>query len=366
MSSNDYELIGAPQRVVPLDSGFRWSSKIVDYAAHPAYADLVAQAGLVQKLTATLRYAAKFALLLTKRVIRYEMIPYENRKANSFADRIGFVTTGFRNAMGLGNIKADTAEAPAALTHLNDQGIAVVAMPPTQFETLETLAKPHFDALAARRGQRVNRREFDESRATADRRQSPELFTFIEKVLAESGLSATADAYMGRKAHLIDLNPQINDPSDSFWRDIFEDKPEIGLPRTAYCHRDASGGDLKAIIYMTDVGPETGPFTYAVGSNQMVISRRDDLLCEANDHNGLSSTSLEARREFAALPAMLRQKGSFGNDLNDDAPQSRQIATALWEVEGRKGSIVLFDTKGIHRGGMVDTGERRVITCVLG
>ncbi|RYD24834.1 MAG: hypothetical protein EOP89_10510 [Lysobacteraceae bacterium] len=97
-----------------------------------------------------------------------------------------------------------------------------------------------------------------------------------------------------------------------------------------------------------------------------MISRVDDLLCEANDHNGLAATDLSARRRFAALPAKLRQKGSFGNDLPDDQPESGRIVASTWEITGPKGSIVAFDTKGIHRGGMVEEGQRRVITCVLG
>jgi hypothetical protein len=366
VTSNDYEQIIAPDSLVPLDSNFRWSRHIVDYEAHPAYADLIKTASFGKKGSALLRYAARFTLLLTKRVIRYEMIPFENRNPQSLRDRIGFVISGFRNAFGFGNKKADMSNDPPALAQLNAHGVAVIKMPEAQFDRLQSLAKPDFDTLVARRGVRANRREFDESRMSSDRRQSPDLFTFVETILADSGLAAAADAYMGRKVKLMDINPQINDPSDSFWRDIFEDRPGIDLPRTAYCHRDSSGGDLKAIIYMTDVGTDEGPFSFAVGSNHMVISQLDNLLCEANDHNSFSGTDLDARASFAALPAKLRQKGAFGNDLDDAAPLSHQIANALWEIKGSKGSIVLFDTKGVHRGGMVDAGERRVITCVLG
>ncbi len=355
-----YQPVSVPATIAPF-SGVRWSADAVDYARHPAYRDLARGAGA--KVAATARYAAKFALLLAKRVIRYEMIPYEFRSATSLKERAGFVGAGLRNALGFGKGKAAAAPRDAALDAL---GVAVATMPAARFAELESLAAPHFDALAKRRGPKVNRREFDESRATADRRQSPALFAQIETILAESGLGAAASAYMGREARLIDVNPQINDPSDSFWLDIFPDIEGKPLPRTAYFHRDASGGDLKAIIYMTDVGSSNGPFTYAAGSNHMAISRLDDLLCEANDHNGLSGTDPASRARFAALPAKLRQKGSFGNDLDDASPLSEAIGKAAWEIEAPKGSIVLFDTKGIHRGGMVEQGERRVITCVLG
>ena len=362
----DYTIIPAPATLRPLDGAFAWKSDLVDYAAHPAYAGLVANAGVAEKASALASYAGRFALLLTKRLIRYEMIPYEFRKAQTWGERAGFVMSGLRNALRLGNDRAQTAPTPI-LGVLEAGGCAVVAMPPSRMAELNALAKPCFDELEARRGRKANRRAFDESRATADRRTTPELFALIETIFAESGVSDAANAYMGRKARLIDVNPQINDPSDSFWRDIFDDMGDgQALPRTAYFHRDASGGDLKLIIYCSDVDAKTGPFSYAVGSNRMKISRIDDLLAEANDHNGLSATDLPTRARFAALPAKLRQKGSFGNDLRDDAPESAAISNSVWQIEAPRGSMVLFDTKGIHRGGMVDQGERRVITCVIG
>jgi hypothetical protein len=366
VKSTEYELVGAPARLTPIAPDFAWSGGLVGYDRHPAYADLIGSATLPARMGATARYAAKFITLLTKRIIRYEMIPYEYRSATSMRERIGFVGMGLRNALRVGGGGPAAVRPSKCFEALDRNGCAVVTMPADRFESLMQVAAKEFDALEARRGKGANTREFDESRATADRRTSPKLFALIEELFAESGIADAANAYMGRTARLIDVNPQINDPSDRFWRDIFDDRAGEPLPHTAYCHRDASGGDLKAIIYMSDVDEKTGPFTYALGSNQMKISRLDNLLCEANDHNGLSATDLATRRRFAALPAKLRQKGSFGNDLTNDNPASALISKALWEIKAPQGSIVLFDTKGIHRGGMVDQGERRVITCVLG
>ncbi len=245
-------------------------------------------------------------------------------------------------------------------------GIHVVTMPADRFGALEAAAGPAFDHLAKRRGMSNGKRQFEESRGQASRAEQRDLFNIIERTLTEAGIMAVASAYMGRKAALIDVNPQINDTTDSFWRDIFPDQALGALPATAYCHRDSSGGDLKAIIYMTDVDDRSGPFSYVVGSNRMRISRLDDLICEANDSNGLCGTDPTARARFAALPRKLRQKGAFGNDLTPESALGREIGDGLWAVKAGQGSIVLFDTKGIHRGGMVEQGERRVITCVIG
>ncbi|CAM3178133.1 Phytanoyl-CoA dioxygenase [Sphingomonas antarctica] len=368
VTAADYGVQPAPATVKPIDATFVWRSDLIDYTRHRAYGDLVRTAGIGQRVSALASYAGRFALLAAKRVIRYEMIPSEYRTGTSLSHRLGFAGMAARNAIGLGrktSRRSDLA-ANAVIGQLDQQGVAVLTMPPGRVADLLALAAPYFEQLEARRGSKAAGRKFDDSRFTTDRTASPDLFAMIETVFDESGLRAAATAYLGRPARLIDVNPQINDRSDSFWRDIFDDLNEGTLPKTAYYHRDASGGDLKVIIYCTDVGPTNGPFSYAVGSNNMVISRIDDLLCEANDHNGLSATDLAARRRFAALPPKLRQKGSFGNDLPDDQPESGRIVGSTWDITGPKGSIVAFDTKGIHRGGMVEEGERRVLTCVLG
>ncbi|WP_374943862.1 hypothetical protein [Sphingomonas sp.] len=364
----DYRVQPAPHAVVPIDATFVWRSDLIDYTRHDAYADLVSAAGWSRKMAALAGYASRFALLAAKRVVHYEMIPTEYRNGRSLRDRLGFIGVAARNALGFvrkAPRRTDAATNPA-IGQLDTQGIAVLTMPLARVTQLMALAEPYFERLAARRGGTAAGRAFEESRSTTDRTSSPDLFALIETIFDESGLSIAAADYLGRPARLIDVNPQINDRSDSFWRDIFGDLRGRTLPKTAYYHRDASGGDLKVIIYCSDVGPTNGPFSYAVGSNNMVISRIDDLLCEANDHNGLAATDLAARRRFAALPAKLRQKGSFGNDLPDDQPESARIVGSTWQIVSPKGSIVAFDTKGIHRGGMVEEGERRVITCVLG
>lgn len=364
--SSTYRILSAPPTLRRLNA-FRWTSDLIDYARHPAYAAFTRDPGIGTRAKALATYGKRLLPLIVKRTIFYEMIPGQYRYGKTLGSRLRFAGHAVRNALRLGHGERRKGAAPATpcAEALDRDGVAVMVMPPERRDTLFALAQPHFDALAARRGTGANRREFDESRSTLNRTQAPELFEHIERVFAESGLAEAADAYLGRKARVIDINPQINDTSDSFWRDIFEDQPSSDIPKAAYCHRDASGGDIKVILYCSDVEDENGPFSYAVGSNNMQISTIDNFLCEANDHNGLSLTSQEARRTFAALPAKLRQKGAFGNDLTDDSPASAEIVDSLWEITAPAGAFVAFDTKGIHRGGMLRKGERRVLTCVL-
>lgn len=365
MTSPGYVNVEPSGEVRPMTE-FRWDPSVIDYESHFAYRDLTARVSFRDRAEALTIFAASMVKLLLKRAIRYEMIPYHVRADRTPAGRLRFIRAALGN-MAAGAMRRRHASAgDLAGATMDRQGCLVVTMPQDQRVRLEAVAADQFAALAARRGQSDGKRQFEDSRGQASRLEQGPLFDQIESILRESGVMAAADAYLGRPARLVDVNPQINDVTDSFWREIFPDANLGELPATAYCHRDASGGDLKAIIYLTDVGDRNGPFSYVLGSNRVRISRIDDLICEANDSNGLGGTDPVARRRFAALPKKLRQKGAFGNDLTPASPLSGDIKAGLWSIQAPGGSIVLFDTKGIHRGGMVVEGERRVITCVIG
>lgn len=345
-----------PTELRPLSGASSWGDFRIDYATHPAYRPL-----LRFRPVTLLKFALSSVKLLAKRLINYESIPFDLRRG----PKTRFAAAGLFNLLHGGSFGSILKRAYGG--PLGNTGCIVVGLSPEDTKNLHSVAAASFANLERRRAAPVTGvREFEESRSTASRARAQALFDLIEALFDKSGIMSIASAYLGRAARLIDVNPQINDPSDSYWRNIFPDMKPNSLPRTAYCHRDASGGDLKAIIYVSDVGPTNGPFAYAVGSNRVHLSRIDDFICEANDMNGFAGTAPEARAAFAALPRTLQQKGSFGNDLADDAPASHAIMDSLWSITGSAGSIVLFDTKGIHRGGMVIEGERRVLTCVLG
>jgi len=360
-------IVPAPSDIRPFGRSPNWTAAQVDYENHPAYRSLIHKASPGARLRAAVVFATSMVPLLVKRLVRYERIPHDIRTAKTAAGRLRFLAACLRNLVAGKTGVRGGASASAASRRLAETGCLVLAAPADRFRELDAAAQPEFAALAAGRGEGIGGgRAFDESRAEASRLTAARLFDCIERTFEETGVMEAASAYLGWPARLIDVNPQINDESDSFWREIFPDLEQEGLPAAAYCHRDASGGDLKAMIYFSDVGERNGPFNYAIGSHRLRISRLDNLICEANDHNGLSGTGPSARALFAALPRRLRQKGAFGNDLVDGAPLSAEIVASLWPIEGPTGSIVLFDTKGIHRGGMVIEGERRVITCVIG
>ncbi len=329
-----YQLIDPEAPVGPINAGSRWSIESVRYDTHPAYAELFDKENNLVRKQALKVFIKSFIGVLIKRLIKYECIPLEYRKPSNLSQRLGFFAKALKNALWPNfygkNKLLSTDFAKQTYDCINDTGICVVKLTEEQTENIATAAQSSFDYLLARRAETArNGRVFEDSRSYKKRSEHGELFHTIENILTESGALEVAAKYMGREVSLVDVNPQLNDDSDDFWKKLFPDM-DIEHPPAAYFHRDASGGDLKVIFYLSDVGLENGPFNFVLGSHSMRLSRLDDYICEANDSNGFAGTSLAARLQFAALPRSLRQKGTFGNDLRKVDELQQQLLDATW------------------------------------
>ncbi len=362
--------IGASAPVLAAPSGLRrfdakpgeWPARSASYAQHPAYA--TSGVSLPTRVAALATFARYFALILCKRLISYELIPTHVR-ARGGAAFIGSALRNIGRRLARGRAPAAGRGAPVAQA-LHTDGVCVAPIETGAFAAVEAAAQPLLGRLRERRGRRVNGgRDFIESRGVALRTCDAELFNAVEAMLEGGGLLDGISAYLGRRARLVDVNPQINDATDDFWRHIFTDLPPSDRP-ARYFHKDASGGDIKAILYVSDVGPTSGPFCYAIGSHAARLPRLVSWIEETNDQSGFSGTGLEARRSFSALPAALQRKCAAGNDLLPGDEAARHLLRAEWVITAPRGYIAIFDTKGFHRGGMVAEGERVVLTCVIG
>ena len=359
-------LVNPPKHLKLFPPNTKWKQNVIDYTMHSSYF-VGSKASLYMKLSVIFKFHLFFIINLVKRLIKYELIPLNIRNGKTIFSKLKFIKYSLKNAVGLSKKKFLNYEKNDVAKSMDLNGCAVVKFSEKDFEELENVSKEYFQKLEDRRNLTdKSNRNFEESRSYANRDDSPKLFQVIEKIFEKSGVLLGASYQLGRDVKLIDVNPQINDKSDSFWSEIFTDNDNMEFPDAAYFHRDASGGDLKAIIYLSDVGNDNGPFTFSIGSHKMSISKIDDWICETNDSCGFSSTEKSLRLKFSNLPKTLRQKGSFGNDLDNKSDFTRDILNSAWKITSKKGSIVLFDTKGAHRGGMVLKGKRKVITCVLG
>lgn len=335
----------------------------IRYDEHTAYAGHAA--GLIGRIRATATFLKYFAVILCKRTISYELIPADVRKRGGMPFAAAAWANVRRRFLG-GRPAPVTPDSRPVTDALGRDGICVLRIEPAAFSAIATEATPILEGLRKSRGERkAGGRDFAESRASALRATNHELFRAVDSMLRESGALAGISVYIGREARLIDVNPQINDTTDDFWARIFPDLPAEERP-CSYVHKDATGGPIKAMIYLSDVSDHSGPFTFAVGSHPPRRTRLTDWVEETNDQSGFSGTGHEARRGFMSLPRMVRRKCAFGNDVRAGTELAERIVRSEWRITASRGHLVMFDTKGYHRGGMVTRGERVVITCVIG
>ncbi|MGE0171432.1 MAG: phytanoyl-CoA dioxygenase family protein [Oligoflexales bacterium] len=102
-------------------------------------------------------------------------------------------------------------------------------------------------------------------------------------------------------------------------------------------HRDSFNRQLKAIVYLSDVGEKSGPFQYIEKSHQWKWMIRDHFF------SGIGGS--ENRVSEGKIEKMIRK-----------FPERLKTFTA------RAGTLILANTSGIHRGKPILQGERWALT----
>lgn len=335
----------------------------IDYARHPAYQ---ARGG---RLRALGMFGRGAGVAFVRWLIDLEHLP----KPPAGADKRRWL---IRNAprLGLGAVRhnlarltrfrraADTEIGREVAAALDRDGVHAFRLTAAERSELDGLTRPSFDELRRRLALGFDR--FDDNRIWLDPSASPEIYAWFGVLLDRAGVLEAASARLGRPVAVAHLIPQLNTPETDFWSGQFAD---VGEPDPAcnYCHVDTAWGIAKMIVYVGDVGETTGPFGYVRGSHRARDGFIGRLIRKANDHSGLSSTRPAARRLFAALPAFLQRKAAFGPDLRDDHPLAPALLAAETRFTTDAADAILFDPDGVHRGGMVQSGERRVVGVLL-
>jgi hypothetical protein len=202
----------------------------------------------------------------------------------------------------------------------------------------------------------------------------------VKRAVEKDGILDVASAYLGKPMEFYYAALDHAHPAQSWYKDCYSDK---GIPttRTAYMHFDADAGMLKAMLYLVDVGPEDGPFSYVRGSHNWHRSPFISAL-----QNGFDAASRDVfeterdrldyklgyyrprfklpdqRRNLLALPPPLRGTTHFGDDILDGTETSDALMRREVALTGQAGTCILFDgSQGIHRGSLVTNGRRWAI-----
>jgi hypothetical protein len=338
-----------------------WRIPDPDYDRHPAYGRLFGRPRLVDRLAALgellphLGAYAAYDLLARLRGARPAAAAAGSPVFDALS-RDGVAALRFA-ADKMAAIHAAAAPAIARLrAKLEDPASdhAILPPPPAGGRPNSTLSVLH---------KQLNPRS-TENELFLHEGDAPALFAALRAALHRQGALAAASRYQRRALDVTYLKLLINHAKDRWWRAPFAD---LGLadPPAISMHVDHLW-TTKAILYLTPVDERSGPFCYCLGSNHVRIGWLEGAARRANDRVDLSSCTPERRRRFHALPRRFRRKAKFGNDLESDHPALPRLLASERRFTSADGELILFDDRGIHRGGLVEAGERIMLQIRFG
>lgn len=113
-------------------------------------------------------------------------------------------------------------------------------------------------------------------------------------------------------------------------------------------HRDSDFKQFKALVYLNDVHSENGPFLFILDSKKKDAKRRK--------HN--------IRHNFSYLKKLIKSLKLWNPRYKDSSINSfiNKSGNEVFEVTGKKGTVVLFDSSYIHRGKNIEKGVRYSFT----
>jgi hypothetical protein len=366
--------VDANELPIPPYSGSTLPS--INYDAHPAYGGMFAPPTFRERLYVLNVFLKTFAFVTIRRIVDYDNMPLLTKEAGfsglntRMALRYISMYARIRASRAIGTLtgaRRPTVPAnPVLLNKIKSDGVVCLTLAPAEIDQIRSATNPGFATLDERRANiPPEKRKFDDNVYWCTRSTDPEAFSTVENIFNRYGIIEAACAYLGRPVGVKHVNAQINDQDLAFWKRVFPDT-QLPDPWGSYLHIDATYGMLKCAIYVHDIGPDGGPFCYIRGSQNAKIGWFEGMVRRTNDFSGFSGRRPDARKKFMALPAFLRKKADFGGDTLDDTADVQRLREGHFSATSNFGNCVLFDGNGMHRGGMVNKGERRCLFIILG
>jgi len=145
--------------------------------------------------------------------------------------------------------------------------------------------------------------------------------TEIQALLADHALLALSQAYLGSRPRA--------DVLSMWWHTNFHSQPDSEAAQFFHFDMDRFKW-LKIFIYLTDVGPEDGPHTFVAGSHRT-----------------------------GGIPFDMLKRGY--TRLTDDEVIAEYGPERLVEFSAPRGTIIIEDTRGLHKGKHVSGSDRLVL-----
>ena len=311
----------------------------IDYTSHPAYGEMLAPSPALRDE----------ALEVLRPLIR-EMANHESQRAAQFGYERGY---------------AD--EIGRELAH---QGYSRVQLGPSAIDSVCDAAQPVIERVRERLIQTRAASQpikYKTALETISAEGFPDFWREVEIAIRDAGFLAITGAFFGApSAKLHSVGLLVNHPNQDWANRIYRDL-DVDAPPTAGFHIDSNGKCLlKAVLYLTNVGPEQGPFGMVPGSHLWGEGSQERIHRRAFDRSDLIVRSAKKRRMFLSLPREMQVKAEFGGDMIAGSPEAVDLLGREIVATGPRGQLNLFDPEAIHRGGNVRQGERRVVLITAG
>lgn len=263
----------------------------------------------------------------------------------------------------------DRLSNPTGSTIFDDlvrDGIVGIRLAPDQKALLSRVAAPYVERLrdgiaggpdrdAANAQIRLEFHEFKDTDVGA----------LLKRILGGFELMPIVSAYLGLpKVALKLVHFKITTSDVAVSRGVTRVFGDIEFPdpRTRYFHVDAPPCDLKLIFYLSEVlDIRQGAFSYIPGSQAAPYLELEEFAVRAATTEFALERTAAGRRKLMCLPEMYRQRIDFGSDILDDSSLARDLLARERVFPSSEADMLLFDSKGLHRGAMVSEGTRLVM-----
>ncbi len=228
----------------------------------------------------------------------------------------------------------------------------------------------------ARHG-RLTRADLSANSGPAVRR----IMAVLNREFRALGVLDAVSAYAGSRMTVTAVALELSVPQATWWGNFLE--PLERAPKTLYAHLDESIACPKSIVYLTQVDASNGPtgaYPHAleamdlnplqeivgrvVGNVGNVVGSTLHEYYSKKYHQSMSSERFRAH--FMRLPPELRFNSHLGWDVCPGSTLEAALAGAEQQMVGAPGTFIVFDgARLLHRGGMVQAGERVALQVIF-
>ena len=238
---------------------------------------------------------------------------------------------------------------------LYENGLSTLNM---DIKKLQDMSAPHIEKLLSKKNWRPPVGTMDRTWELDE-----DFILELNKMFEEKGILQAVTKYnKGKKLKVKRGILHVASPSDKYPEQFLYDCTTI--PKTINMHIDPKENVMKAMIYLNNVQDENGAFKYIEKSNRWIHEDVQYIFAKAISTGSYCHTK-ESRSAVFSLPSYLRVSSIFGRLLMDNDPMQKMLLDQERTVTSNDGNILVFDTAGIHNGGLCRKGNRYALQILM-